>query len=84
MSKAQQIFDKEFRDCPRSGEWKAGALRGLQLSLDGDSPSGSPFRGGTAQDDAWRAGVEAGLRIGRDLLRFVQAIDAEVIGEVVA
>jgi hypothetical protein len=63
---ALHIYGREFRDCARSPEWKAGARRGLEKALGECSPSqGSPYASGTAQDDAWRAGVQAGLAEGK-------------------
>lgn len=57
---AAQVYDHEFAACARSPEWKAGALRGLRLAA-GLKPEGSPYKGGSAQDDAWRDGCEAGM-----------------------
>lgn len=62
----QTIFNAEFRDCAKSPEYKEGALRGLQKAL-GQAPTrpGVPYRAGTCQFDAWRAGFDAGVREGR-------------------
>lgn len=66
MKTAQQIYDMEIRDCQRSPEWKAGALRGLQKSCgESAKPAGVPYASGTAQDDAWRAGFQYGLSEGK-------------------
>lgn len=81
---ALHIYGREFRDCARSPEWKAGALRGLQKAMGEPCPTGSPYTAGTAQDDAWRAGVQAGLTEGR-MSKAVRdahgfSLDARVIG----
>ena len=57
---ALAVYNVEFRDCARSPEWKAGALRGLQKALGEPCPTGSPYDCGTAADDAWRAGFQDG------------------------
>ena len=58
---AQQVYEREFAHCQRSPEWKAGALRGLQVRL-GEATTGPrlPYTPGTAQYDAWAAGIQAG------------------------
>lgn len=61
---AQRVYDEEFSRCPRSPEWKAGALRGLRVRA-GLAPNGCPYPNGTAQADAWTAGCQAGLAEGR-------------------
>lgn len=65
----QQVFDAEYRNCQRSPEWKAGALRGLVKAAGCAKRSLSPFKSGTAQDDAWQAGLLAGIAEGRFLLQ---------------
>ena len=58
---AQSIYDSEFRNCARSTEWKAGALRGLERGLGSTAKQKScPYAAGTAQADAWDAGFLAG------------------------
>lgn len=57
---AQQIYHDEFTACPRSPEYKAGALRALRLKA-GLAPAASPYESGSARDDAWLAGHQAGL-----------------------
>lgn len=52
---AQQIYEREFALCARSPEWKAGALRGLRRAA-GLAVEPSPYKSGTAQDDAWLTG----------------------------
>ena len=65
----QQVFDAEYRNCQRSPEWKAGALRGLVRGAGCMKQSVGPFKSGTAQDDAWQAGLLAGIAEGRYLLQ---------------
>lgn len=63
---AQAIHAAQYRHCARSPEWKAGALRGLQLALgETVSPKVAPYASGSAQDDAWLAGVKEGLAEGK-------------------
>lgn len=59
LRSAQRIYDYEFARCARSPEWKAGALRALRQRA-GLQPAPSPYASGTAQDDAWAAGNQAG------------------------
>ena len=61
MKTAQQIYDAEIKNTPRSAEWKAGALAGLQRRESPQVRKFSPYKSGTAQDDAWAAGVQYGL-----------------------
>lgn len=58
---ATAIYEQEFASCAKSPEWKAGALRGLQVRL-GEAATGNnlPYTPGTAQYDAWQAGIHAG------------------------
>ena len=58
---AQQVYEREFAHCQRSPEWKAGALAGLQRRESPQVRKFSPYKSGTAQDDAWAAGVQYGL-----------------------
>lgn len=60
LQAAQLVYDREYARCPRSPEWKAGALRGLRLAA-GLKPADSPYKLGTAQDDAWIAGNREGM-----------------------
>lgn len=70
MKTAQSIYETEIHGCPRSAEWKAGALRGLQKALGETArPAGVPYRCGTAQDDAWRAGLRFGAVEGKQQLK---------------
>lgn len=63
----QEVFDAGYRNCQRSPEWKAGALRGLIKAAGCAQRSMSPFKSGTAQDDAWLAGLQAGMAEGKYL-----------------
>lgn len=65
-STAQQVWEWEYRDCTRSAQYKEGALRGLRRAL-GEVPAvaGAPYAAGTAEQDAWRAGFEAGYEEGK-------------------
>ena len=65
----QDVFETEYRHCQRSPEWKAGALRGLIKAAGCAKRSLSPFQSGTAQDDAWQAGLLAGISEGKYLLQ---------------
>ena len=65
----QEVFDAEYRHCQRSPEWKAGALRGLIRAAGCAQCSVSPYPSGTAQDDAWQAGLMAGIAEGKYLLQ---------------
>lgn len=65
MSRATEIHAQQFARCARSPEWKAGALRGLRLALDEPVADGLPYPAGTAQYDAWQAGIEAGRAEGK-------------------
>lgn len=63
---AQYIYDSEFRNCQRSPEWKAGALRGLERALGSPAKQHAlPYTSGTAQADAWSAGFQAGSAEGK-------------------
>lgn len=56
----QRVYDTEYAHCPRSPEWKAGALRGLRKQAGLSQPS-CPYPCGTAQSDAWLAGNLVGM-----------------------
>lgn len=63
---AATLYAREFAASYKSPEWKAGALRGLQCALGEAQPLASPpYTGGTAQYDAWAAGIQAGLAEGK-------------------
>lgn len=66
MKTPEQIYEAEIARCQRSPEWKCGALAGLRKGAAPSTCSRSPFASGTAQDDAWRAG----LAYGRDIWRY--------------
>lgn len=61
MKTAQHIYDTAVKNMPRSPEWKSGALAGLKRREFQHLRQPSPFRPASAQDDAWRAGVQYGL-----------------------
>ena len=65
----KQVFDAEYRHCQRSHEWKVGALQGLIRGAGCAQKATSPYQSGTAQDDAWRAGLLAGMAEGKSLLQ---------------
>ena len=55
------LYDAHFARCAKSPEWKTGALRGLQVRLgEAVTSPGLPYTPGTAQYDAWAAGIQAG------------------------
>lgn len=63
---AAAIYAQEFAACAKSPEWKEGARRGLQCALGEAQPlARPPYTGGTAQYDAWAAGIQAGLAEGK-------------------
>ena len=59
---ADDFYNQEFAHCPRSPEYKAGALVALRIRAGGDIATGSetPYTIGTAADDAYRSGIQAG------------------------
>lgn len=71
MITAQDLFDEAFapavqRD-PRSDAYKQGVLDGIRFKL-GELPSlkeSIPYKLGTAECDAWVAGVNEGKYIGQ-------------------
>lgn len=65
----QEVFDTEYRNNQRSPEWKAGALRGLIKAAGCSRQCVSPYPYGTAQYDAWQAGLLAGMAEGKYLLQ---------------
>lgn len=56
---AQELFDKAFSGhrSPRSPEYKAGVLAHLRFALK-ECGIHNPYKEGTAQSDAWYAGVQ--------------------------
>lgn len=61
---AQAMYLADFATCPRSVAWKSGARAGV-LKAHGVLPPASPWANATAEDDAWRAGFQQGLREAR-------------------
>lgn len=71
VMKAQDIFDFVFsqpRD-PRSEAYKQGVLSCLRKRIDGLPDRKNPYILGTAEADAWWAGIDEGLIIVRELIR---------------
>lgn len=64
---AQAMYLVDFATCPRSVAWKSGARAGV-LKAHGVLPPASPWANATAEDDAWRAGFQTGLREARHAL----------------
>ena len=56
----QRVYDTEYAGCPRSPEWKAGALRGLRRQA-GLQTAACHYPCGTAQSDAWLSGNLVGM-----------------------
>jgi hypothetical protein len=79
MKTAQQVFTEAFsypRD-PRSEEYKAGVLEALRFRLGEVEMLKCPYRAGTAQADAWYAGIDEGHSKAR------AAMEADLQGRVV-
>ena len=62
MKTAKDIYDAIIKGTPRSAEWKAGAAAGLKRRESPEVRQYSPYQSGTAQDDAWAAGLQYGLQ----------------------
>lgn len=62
MKTAKDIYDAVIKGTPRSAEWKAGAAAGLKRRESPHVRQYSPYQSGTAQDDAWAAGLQYGLQ----------------------
>ena len=60
MTTPEQIYRATIAGCPRSQEWKLGAMAGLKKGQEPNVAQRSPFPSGTAQDDAWAAGLQYG------------------------
>lgn len=60
----QAWYDAEIAPCPRSSEWKLGARSGARKA-HGLAPEVSPYKSGTAQDDARNAGFIVGYQLAR-------------------
>ncbi len=67
---AQFLFDKAFSTprTPRSDAYKVGLLAALRYRLDG-ARIACPYRMGTAEADAFHAGVNEGHALARAALR---------------
>ncbi|MEG0920646.1 MAG: hypothetical protein RSD57_14640 [Comamonas sp.] len=63
MKTAQQIYDAAIKGAPRSPEWKRGTMAGLKRRESPHVSQCSPFQPGTAQDDAWAAGMQYGIQL---------------------
>lgn len=68
MTIAQQLHDIAFSNKhipPKSEAYKAGAMVALQFCDDGekDPIDGHPYAPGTAESDAWWAGVREGYQL---------------------
>jgi len=59
---AQQVFDIAFRKArdERSAEYKLGVLNCLKVRLDGEKNLSCPYPTGSAQADAYFAGIDEG------------------------
>ena len=59
----EQIYQASIQGCARSTEWKVGVLAGLNKGKAPHVRQISPYTSGTAQDDAWAAGLQYGLQL---------------------
>lgn len=59
---AQQVFDKAFKPgrAPRSDAYKQGVMACLRVRLDGAQHTACPYKEGTAESDAYFAGIDEG------------------------
>ena len=59
---AQAVFDKAFTPGrnPRSDAYKQGVMDCLRIRVDGEVPKKCPYILGTAEADAYFAGVDEG------------------------
>lgn len=64
-STAQQVFDNAFRPGrePRSEAYKQGVMACLRVRLDGMQYSPCPYKAGTAESDAYFAGIDEGREL---------------------
>lgn len=62
---AQQVFDRAFQPgrAPRSAAYKQGVLECLRVRLDGQQHAKCPYQEGTAEADAYFAGVSEGREL---------------------
>lgn len=59
MKTVAHRYRDEIAGCPRSPEWKAGALAGMR-KVASETFDRCPHHSGTAQADAWAAGFQFG------------------------
>ena len=59
---AQVVYDKAFEPGtePRSDAYKQGVLACLRFRIDGAAWAKNPYLAGSAESDAYQAGIEAG------------------------
>lgn len=64
-STAQQVFDKAFKPgrAPRSEAYKQGVMVCLRVRLDGVQHTACPYNEGTAESDAYFAGINEGREL---------------------
>ncbi len=62
MTTPETLYKATIQGCPRSKEWKLGAMAGMRKGQTPRIPQLSPFASGTAQDDAWAAGLQYGCQ----------------------
>jgi hypothetical protein len=62
---AQQVFDKAFAPgrAPRSDAYRQGVMACLRVRLDGEQHVVCPFQEGTAESDAYFAGIGEGREL---------------------
>jgi hypothetical protein len=62
---AQQVFDKAFQPgrALRSDAYKQGVIACLRVRLDGAKYAGCPYEEGSAESDAYFAGVSEGREL---------------------
>ncbi len=76
---AEQLHAQVFGGirAPRSVPYKIGALQGMAYVLgESESIETPPYRPGTAELDAWRAGIDEGKREAHRHLDDLQAAEA--------
>lgn len=69
MSKAQRVFERAFWPGrpARSAAYRAGVLDTLRKRLDGVLDIPFPYRLGSAEADAYLAGMDEGMRLAKDV-----------------
>jgi len=62
---AQAVFDKAFKKVrsPRSDAYKQGVMACLRVRIDGEQHMACPYAAGTAESDAYFAGVDEGRQL---------------------